>query len=241
MKRIVIIGATSGIGLEVFRIFQQEGWKVGVAGRRLDKLEAIKTTAPGQIEMIRLDVTAEDAVEQLHVLIDKLGGMDIFFLSSGVGWQNMSLDTDIELKTLQTNGLGFTRMVDAAYHYFQQKGVGHIAVISSIAGTRGMGAAPAYSATKRFQNTYIDALAQLARMKKTPITFTDIRPGFVSTDLLKDDPYPVQMKPDKVAKQIVKALHKKKRRVTIDWRYRVMVFFWRLIPTWLWERLPIHI
>ncbi len=240
MKRIVIIGATSGIGHEVAKIFKQQGWKVGIAGRRLDKLETIQATSPNQIEIAGLDVTAENAADQLHILINKLGGMDIFFLSSGVGWQNMSLETDIELNTLQTNGLGFTRMVDTAYHYFHEKGEGHIAVISSIAGTKGLGAAPAYSATKRFQNTYIDALAQLARMKKTPITFTDIRPGFVSTDLLKDAPYPFQMKPDKVAKQIVKALHKKKRRVTIDWRYKIMVFFWRLIPAWLWERLPIH-
>ena len=49
----------------------------------------------------------------------------------------------------------FIRMVNAAYHYFEQRGKGHIAVISSIAGTKGLGSAPAYSATKRFQNTYI--------------------------------------------------------------------------------------
>ena len=80
--------------------------------------------------------------------------MDVFLLSSGIGKQNLSLYPDIELQTAATNVSGFIRMVNAAYHYFEQQGKGHIAVISSIAGTKGLGSAPAYSATKRFQNTY---------------------------------------------------------------------------------------
>lgn len=240
MKRIVIVGATSGIGWEVAKIYIERGWKVGVAGRRIEKLATLKAEAPEQVEIMQIDVTEEEAPDNLYQLMDLLGGMDLFFLSSGVGWQNRKLDTDTELKTLQTNGVGFTRMVDTAYHYFRNKGSGHLAVISSIAGTKGLGAAPAYSATKRFQNTYIDALAQLARMEKINITFTDIRPGFVSTDLLSGDPYPLLMKPEKVAQKIVKALTQKKRRITIDWKYKILVFFWKLIPAWLWERLPIH-
>ena len=146
--------------------------------------------------------------------------MDLFFLSSGVGHQNRDLQPDIELNTARTNVEGFTRMVTAAFNYFKEKGSGHIAVISSIAGTKGLGVAPAYSATKRFQNTYIEALAQLARMQHLDIHFTD-------------------MKADRVAQHIIKALREKRRVVVIDGRYRVLVFFWRMIPRWLWERLPI--
>ncbi|MDH6313171.1 short-subunit dehydrogenase [Parabacteroides sp. PFB2-10] len=240
MKRIVIVGATSGIGREVARLFIQQGWRVGVAGRRQELLESIRNEAPGQVETEPIDVTAADAPERLYALIDKLGGMDIFFLSSGVGWYNPSLNPEVEMKTVETNVKGFTQMVDSAFHYFKQQGKGHIAVISSIAGTKGLGASPAYSATKRYQNTYIDALAQLARMNKIPIRFTDIRPGFVSTDLLKNQSFPLQLKPEKVACQIEKALLKKKRRVIIDWKYNLLVFFWRFIPLWIWERLPIH-
>lgn len=239
-KRIVIIGATSGIGYEVAEIYRQLGWRIGVAGRRIERLEAFKQQAPEQIEIQQLDVTRPDAVEKLRLLIDKLGGMDIFLLSTGVGSQNRALNADIEMGTVCTNALGFTRMVTAAYNCFKETGGGHLSVISSIAGTKGLGAAPAYSATKRFQNTYIDALAQLARMERLPITFTDIRPGFVKTDLLKNDKYPLLMRPEQVARKIVKALNKKKRRVIIDWRYAVLVFFWKLIPSCIWERLPIH-
>lgn len=240
MKRIVIIGATSGIGYEVAKIYRQLGWRVGVAGRRIERLEAFKKQAPEQVEIQQLDVTQADAVEKFHQLIDKLGGMDLFLLSTGIGSQNRALKPEIELATVSTNAIGFTRMVTAAYLYFQEKGEGHLAVISSIAGTRGLGIAPSYSATKRFQNTYIDALAQLAHMEKLPITFTDIRPGFVKTDLLKNDKYPLLMSPDRVAKRIVRALSRKKRSVIIDWRYLTLVFFWKLIPEYLWERLSIH-
>lgn len=239
-KRIVIIGATSGIGYEVAKIYCRLGWRVGVAGRRIERLEAFKEQAPEQIETQQIDVTETEAVEKLHRLIDKLGGMDIFLLSTGIGSQNRTLNSEIELSTVNTNALGFTRMVTAAYNYFKEEGGGHLSVISSIAGTKGLGAAPAYSATKRFQNTYIDALAQLARMEKQPVRFTDIRPGFVKTDLLKNDKYPLLMDPEQVAQKIVKALSQKKRRVIIDWRYAILVFFWKLIPSYIWERLSIH-
>lgn len=249
MKKAIIIGATSGIGLEVARLLLRRGWRIGVAGRREEALQALRSTAPERVETARIDVTRDDALERLRALIDRLGGMDLFFLSSGIGYQNPTLDPDIELRTARTNVEGFTRMTTAAFDYFRQQQTegrlpsegGHIAVISSIAGTKGLGAAPAYSATKRFQNTYIDALAQLARMQRLPVRFTDIRPGFVDTDLLRGDKhYPMLMSPARVATRIVRALHRKERVCIIDGRYRILVFIWRLIPRWLWERLPVR-
>ncbi len=131
-------------------------------------------------------------------------------------------------------------MVTAAFGYFRAHGGGHLAVISSIAGTKGLGAAPAYSATKRMQNTYIDALAQLARMERLPIRFTDIRPGFVDTPLLRNGRYPLLMPVGYAANRIVRAIERRKRRAVIDWRYALLVPLWRAIPAWLWERLPVR-
>lgn len=239
-KRIIIIGATSGIGYEITRLYCKQGWQVGIAGRRTELLAKIRSEAPGQVETVQLDVTSPDAPEKLAELIRKVGGMGIFLLSSGVGSQNRMLNPEIELATVQTNTAGFTRMVVAAYNYFKEQGGGQLVVISSIAGTKGLGAAPSYSATKRYQNTYIEALDQLAQMEKLPIVFTDIRPGFVKTDLLKSGKYPMLMKPEYVARKIVKAIGRKKRRVVIDWKYAVLVFFWKLIPDFIWRRLPIH-
>ena len=166
MKRIVIVGATSGIGLEVARLCIRAGWRVGAAGRRKEALEALRSEAPGQVETETIDITRDDAPERLARLVERLGGMEIYFHASG-------RCPDIELNTLRTNGEGFVRMVTAAFGHFRSHGGGRIAVISSIAGTKGLGSAPAYSATKRMQNTYIDALAQLSRMENC-----GIRDGF---------------------------------------------------------------
>lgn len=241
MKRIVIIGATSGIGLEVAKLCIREGWRVGAAGRREEALEALRATAPEQVVTEPLDITRDDAPGQLARLIDKLGGMDIYLHCSGIGKRNTGLLPEIELDTLRTNGEGFVRMVTAAFGYFRANGGGHLAVISSIAGTKGLGSAPAYSATKRMQNTYIDALAQLAHMEKLGIRFTDIRPGFVATPLLAGDGhYPMLMETGKVAARIMRVLKRRRRRVVIDRRYAVLVFFWKLIPEWLWERMTVR-
>ena len=239
-KKIIIIGATSGIGREVALLYIAQGWKVGIAGRRTAELEALRSLAPEQVSAQALDVTQADAAEKLHALIKQVGGMDVFLLSSGIGKQNYTLQTETELTTAATNVEGFIRMTNTAYHYFEEQGHGHIAIISSIAGTKGMGAAAAYSATKKFQNTYIDALDQLARMQKLKISFTDIRPGFVATPLLKSEKkYPMLMKAPDVAKDIVRAIERRKRVAIIDWKFRILVGFWRLIPNYIWLRLPI--
>ena len=240
-KKVIIIGATSGIGREVALVYIAQGWTVGVAGRREAELESLRAIAPEQVFTQVLDVTKDDAAEHLQTLINKVGGMDLFLLSSGIGKQNYTLDTEIELATAATNVEGFIRMTNAAYHYFEKQGHGHLAVISSIAGTKGLGAAAAYSATKGFQHMYMDALDQLSRMQKLNISFTDIRPGFVATPLLKSSKsYPMLMEAPIVALDIVDALERKKRVAIIDWRFRLLVGFWRLIPKWIWLRLPVR-
>ncbi len=240
MKRAIIIGASSGIGLEVAKNLLQSGWQLGVAGRRIAELEKLQALSPENIYIQALDITEENSVQNLHLLIEKTGGMDLFLLSSGIGKQNRDLNLDIELKTVETNSAGFVRMVTTAYSFFKKQGKGHLAIISSIAGTKGLGSAPSYSATKRFQNTYIEALEQLAHIENLNVNFTDIRPGFVATELLNDNKrYPMLMKPEKVAKLIVRAIDKKKRVAVIDWRYAILTALWKLIPRWLWVRLKV--
>ncbi len=243
MNKAIIVGATSGIGHEVAVLLIKKGWYVGVCGRRTDKLNELKQLNPSQVFTMTLDVTKDDAISKFVSLANEMNGIDLYLHISGIGFQNKELDIQRELDTVETNTKGFTRMVNAAFHYFKQhtERKGHIACISSIAGTKGLGAAPSYSATKAYCNTYMEALEQLANIKGLSINFTDIRPGFVDTELLKGDyKYPMLMKPENVAKAIVNGIEKKKRVVTIDWRYRIMVFFWRLIPKFIWVKLKIQ-
>ena len=99
MKKAIIIGATSGIGQEVAKCLLLDGWQIGVAGRRQSALENLQRAAPDQIQIQALDVTQEDAGEKLNMLIDKVGGMDLFLLSSGIGFQNTNLNMEVELNT----------------------------------------------------------------------------------------------------------------------------------------------
>ena len=256
-KRAIVMGATSGIGQEVARLLAANGYEVGIAGRREERLVQMAQATPGIVAHRQIDVTKEDAPTELHKLIEELGGMDLYFHSSGIGWENVALDADKELKTVETNGVGFVRMVSAAYNWFaeqradeaKQRAEGdeqrasskerkaRIACITSIARTRGLGAAPAYSATKRMQAHYLECLSQQARMRHLNIGITDIRPGFVATDLIAGSHFPLQLRAEDVARTIVRAIEQEREVVTIDWRYRLLVAAWQLIPRWLWVRL----
>lgn len=255
-RRAIVLGATSGIGMEVAKLLAEKGWLVGIAGRRTDRLKTLLADNEGIVCYQQIDVTLQDATNRLHCLIDKLGGMDLYFHSSGIGWQNNSLDTNKEVKTVETNGMGFVRMVDTAFNWFAEHPVASvsygkaspvikssfphtIACITSIAGTKGLGAAPAYSSTKRFQSHYLECLCQQARMRHLNISVTDIRPGFVKTDLIANSNYPLQLDAKTVAKSIVRAIERHRNIAVIDWRYAILVALWRLIPRWMWTRMKI--
>lgn len=242
-RHIIIIGASSGLGRQTALDFAARGWRVGVAARREDKLKEITSEAPDSIVSEAIDVTEDDAVERFHSLIERCGGMDVMLYAAGVGYQDPDIDEKILDSTLMTNTVGFARILTAAYKYFLKKNQpGQIAAITSIAATKGIGISAAYSATKRFEQTFIDALDQLAHTQKANIRFTDIRPGFIRTALLSDSrSYPMEMTVGQVVPKIVRAILKRRRVVTIDFRWRVVVFFWRLIPRWLWNRLHLDL
>ena len=237
--KAIIVGASSGIGLEVAKLLLADGWHIGIAARREEALLELKKTAPERVEVMAIDITRPDAGERLLTLVRQLGGMDLYFHSSGIGKQNRTLEPDIELQTMDTNAIGFTRMIGTAYRYFAEQGKGHIAAITSIAGTKGLGPAPAYSATKALQTTYLQALEQQARQRGLyDIHFTDIRPGFVDTALLSGSfRYPMMLRPESVARDIVSSIRKRRHVRIIDARYRVLTFFWRLVPNFIWRRL----
>lgn len=242
-RKAIVMGATSGIGLEVIKVLASKGWQVGIAGRRSDVLQQLKDEMPQVVAAQSIDITRDDATMQLQQLIDRMGSIDLYFHSSGIGYQNTALDADKELRTVETNALGMTRMVDAMFNYYAQRPdqEGHIAVMSSIARTRGLGAAPAYSATKRYVSHYLECLSQLCTIRRLRhIHLHDIRPGFVRTPLIADgNRYPMQLDPERVAQSIVRGIERDRSVITVDWRYRLLVAGWQLLPRWLWVRLPI--
>lgn len=236
-QKAIVMGASSGLGMEVAKRLIRDGWQVGLAARRVEILETLGEAHADRPVVARIDVTADDAAEKMRALIEKLGGVDLYFHASGIGKQNPELDADIEQNTIQTNGLGFARMVGEVFRWMATHGGGHIAVISSIAGTKGLGPAASYSATKSFQGTYIQALEQLANNRKLNIRFTDLRPGFVDTDLIRGSHFPMTLSVDEVADEMMAAISHGMHVRIIDWRWRIVVKLWRLLPSFVWRRL----
>lgn len=239
MKRAIIIGASSGIGFEISKLLLADGWNIGVAARRTNRLESLKAMSPTTVETEYLDITSDDSSSRILSLIYRLGGIDLFIQASGIGKQNRDLNQQIEIDTIRTNTLGFTRVITAVFNYMSKNSGGHIAVISSIAGTKGLGPAPSYSASKAFQSTYIQALEQLSNMRHLNIKFTDIRPGFVDTDLLSDNHYPMLMNKTDVAEKIIKAIYANKHISIIDWRWRITTFLWKIMPRYIWRKIKL--
>ncbi len=241
MKRIVIMGASSGIGLAVAEALASRGVKTGLAARHTSELKALKEKYPDFVEYESIDVNHNDAPKKMEELIDKLGGMDIYFHVAGIGYSNPTLDPHREAEVVATNAAGFARMVSAAYGYFRDNAIkGQIVAVTSVAGTNGIGDMAAYSASKKCAQTYLVALEQLARKEKVDITFTDIRPGWIRTPLLNDDTsYPMEMNLDYVVPQIIRAIVKHPRVEYVDARWGALSAAWKAIPNAVWTRMDI--
>ena len=242
---IVIIGATSGIGRAVAERFAKEGVRIGIAGRREERLRELQERYGAERVAYRvMDVTQDDAAERLVELCEEVGEPDVLLYASGIGRQNPELEEEIEISTTRTNCEGMVRIVDRFINWvkrnpaYNDKHRAHVAVISSLAGTKGMGPAPAYSATKSMQSAYLVALAQHIRMYHIPVTVGDIRPGFVATEILNPEKhYPMMMTVEEAANHVTRSLVRRKRVTTFDWRYRLIGVLWRMIPRALWERM----
>jgi len=243
MKKIIIIGASSGMGLRVATDFARLGWRVGVAARREKCLRELKSLYPDRIEYMTIDVTSDDAVSRFNRFVDRLDGMDYMLYAAGCGWRNPELDEARDEETVKVNVLGFTRIINAAYKYYKATANlhrGHIAAITSVAGTKGIGMSATYSASKRYQWNYLQAIDQLAHIQHVNVAVTDIRPGFVDTPLLDGaKSYPMEMSVDYVAPRLESAIVSGRRIAVIDSRWAVVTALWSMVPDCLWRRLSI--
>jgi short-subunit dehydrogenase len=182
MKKAIIIGATSGIGKELAKLLTENGYLVGITGRRTELLTEIQKENPKLYRIRDFDITEIEKIEtKLNELTEEIGGIDLLILSSGIGDINAELNFEIEKRTIETNVLGFTCVSDWAFNYFEKQKFGHLVAISSIAGIRGNRQATSYNATKAYQINYLEGLRQKAKNLKMEIFVTDIRPGFVNT------------------------------------------------------------
>jgi short-subunit dehydrogenase len=235
--KVIIIGATSGIGRKIAELYAERGYKVGITGRRAELLVEIKNQFPEKIETECFDVTGPENIRKLSSLIDKLGGLDILVYSSGTGDISKELDWKLDKQTVDTNVMGFVEIINWAFNYFANQGFGCLSTISSIAAVRGNSWAPAYSASKAFQSNYFEGLAMKAVRLKKKISVTCIEPGFVNTKMAKGNKMFWVVPVEKAARQIISAIEKKKRKAYVSRRWGLIAKLLKWAPYGLIKRI----
>jgi short-subunit dehydrogenase len=224
----IVIGASSGIGLSLARLFVQNGYTTYITGRRESNLLELQAEQPDLYRVKVFDITdlaaSERAFNEMHA---DLGHIDVVVVNAGWGDINKQLDWGIENTVIQTNVVGATHLCVRAMHVFYQQKKGHLVGISSVAGQIGGRLNPAYNASKAFLSNYLSGLRMAAVSKKMDIAVTDVRPGFVRTDLVKADRVFWMQPVEKAARQIFDAIRGRKKVVYITRRWTIIGWWMR--------------
>ncbi len=237
MKKVIIIGATSGIGKELVKLFISNNYKVGLTGLHTNGVEELQRNNPEHLELRYFDCTKESNSEKIMELVASLGGLDLLIFSAGIGHLNHNPGFEVENHANKLNVLAFTEIADWSYRFFEKQGKGHFVAISSIAGLRGYRVSPAYHAAKSYQIRYLEALKQKAHRSGKPIYITDIRPGFVDTDMSVGKKRFWAISKEKAAKQIFKLIKRKKSLGYVSRRWIWVAIIMQLLPAWIHKRM----
>lgn len=237
MKRVLIIGASSGIGKELALRYALDGYTVGITARRRAELETIQKVYPNSIQYNAMDITHPNAIEQLNTFANKLGGFDQLIFCAGTGELNEALDLQLEETTNTLNIGAFTKVMNWAYHHFEGHKGGKLVAISSIGGLRGSRIAPAYNASKAYQINYLEGLRQKSAKAKNNIVVIDIRPGLVDTAMAKGEGLFWVMPTSKAASQIYKKIEQNSSVAYVTKRWKWVAKILKIIPTWVYDKM----
>lgn len=239
-QRILITGASSGLGAEMARQFAARGRDLVLCARRLDRLEELRAEIlaahPGVTVVVKaLDVTDSDAVFAVfREAAAELGGLDRVVVNAGLG-KGARLGTgrfDANRETAMTNFVAALAQCEAALELFRAAGAGHLVVISSMSAMRGMpGALTTYAATK----AGVAALAEGIRadVHGTPIKVTTVYPGYIRSEMndrvVQRTPLMVDTVPG--TRAIVRAIERESAKAQVPpWPWKPLGFVMRHAP-----------
>lgn len=235
MKAVFITGGTTGIGMELAKIYSARGWKVGVCGRDRKKFDENFETHRENITFYQVDVSQREVLKKAIADFSKSIGLDLLIANAGIGFRSKTKIPDFEwsYKMVQVNLLGVMYSFEAALEVMIPRGRGQLVAMSSIAGYNGLPGVSAYSATKAAVLKYCESLH--LDLKQFNIDVTTICPGFVETPLTATNRHsmPFLMKAPKAAGKIVRAIEKKKMVYAFPFFFSSIVRVLGILPrTW---------
>ncbi len=235
---ILIFGATSGIGQALAKQYANQGHRVAITGRRQEKLDEISAQLPGSYLPIRHDIRnteqTDSVIMQAH---QTFGSIDLIIVNAGIGKFNFELDWPVCESVIKTNVIGVSKALTAGYNYFRQQHQGHLVNISSVASLLGGAANPTYNASKAYQANFMEALwIKASKSKKNKISVTDIRPGFVDTKLAQGETF-WKADVETAARQIIKAIQKKKKIAYITKRWALVAWAIKRMPKFVLKKI----
>jgi short-subunit dehydrogenase len=235
MKAVFITGGTTGIGMELAKLYFSRGWKVGVCGRDKKKFEESFEIDRDKISFYQVDVSDREELKAAIADFSKTIGLDLLIANAGIGYKYKTKipDFDWSYKMVHVNLLGVMYAFEAALDVMIPKEKGQLVAISSIAGYNGLPGVSAYSATKAAVLKYCESLH--LDLKKFNINVTTICPGFVETPLTSANkhPMPFLMRAPRAAELIARAVDKKKMIYAFPFLFSTLVRLLGILPrTW---------
>jgi short-subunit dehydrogenase len=235
MKAVFITGGTTGIGMELAKLYVSQGWKVGVCGRERAKFDDNFQAHRDNVSFYQVDVANRLELKSAIADFSKSIGLDLLIASAGIGYKFKTKIPDFEYsyKMVHVNLLGVMYAFEAALDVMIPRSKGQLVAISSVAGFNGLPGVSAYSATKSAVMKYCESLN--LDLRQFNIDVTTICPGFVDTPLTQSNnhPMPFMMKANKAARLIAKAIEKKKMLYWFPFFFGLMIRIMSMIPrTW---------
>jgi short-subunit dehydrogenase len=238
-QKILITGASSGLGAGMARAFAAKGRDLALCARRTDRLDELKTELSQRYPNIKIAVAALDVNDHEQVpkvfaeLGDELGGIDRVIVNAGIGkgarlgsgklWANKA--------TLETNLVAALVQIETALAMFHESGSGHLVLISSVLGNKGVpGVKAAYAASKAGLSSLGESLR--AEYRGGPIAVSVLEPGYIESEMTaKSASTMLMVDNESGVKALVAAIEREPGRATVPWwPWAPLVQVMRVLP-----------
>jgi len=240
-QTVFITGASSGIGAALARHYAERGATLALAARRAAQLQTLADSLPARVCVYALDVADSTALAAAaQDFIAQHGVPDIVIANAGIGAgtrSELAADIPVLSRIMQINVIGLAATLQPFVAPMRERGSGALVGIASVAGFRGLAGAGAYSASKAAAITWLESLR--VELHGSGVDVVTVCPGFVATPLtaVNRNRMPFLLEAPEAARRIARAIEAKKRLAIIPWQMRLVFFFLRRMPNWLYDRL----